>query len=81
MKKEGLEFCPFCPFTTTLETKPEEDNIFICMNNDCAKDSCRLCKNLAHHPYSCDALVPDAETQKDGKSGYVHYLFFFVLVS
>jgi len=68
MKKEGLEFCPFCPFTTTLETKPEEDNIFICMNNDCAKDSCRLCKNLAHHPYSCDA-VPEAETQKDGKSG------------
>ena len=55
LKEQGLEFCPFCPFTITLTTKPEEDKIFICKNKDCAIRSCRLCKKAAHAPYSCDS--------------------------
>ena len=69
MKEQGLEYCPFCPFTITLKTKPEEDKIFICKNKDCLKESCRLCKNLSHHPYDCDSVPLEAISQQLTETG------------
>ena len=47
---EGLENCPFCPYSTIMDTSPEEDKVFVCRNPDCGKDSCRLCQEPTHIP-------------------------------
>ncbi len=61
---DGLEQCPFCPFATIIDTRPEEDKVFRCQNPDCSKDSCRLCKEPSHIPLRCEEVEKDAEVRK-----------------
>ncbi|XP_043278217.1 uncharacterized protein [Venturia canescens] len=51
---EGLVACPFCNFASI---PPEEDKIFKCLNPECTKESCRLCKELSHVPLKCDEVL------------------------
>nr|XP_031826139.1 uncharacterized protein LOC116424202 isoform X2 [Nomia melanderi] len=46
----GLVSCPFCTFASI---PPPEDKIFKCLNPECMKESCRLCKELNHVPLRC----------------------------
>ena len=61
---EGLEQCPFCPFATIMDTKPEENKLFMCQNPDCGKESCRMCKEISHIPLRCEEVEKDAEVRK-----------------
>lgn len=61
---EGLEQCPFCPFATIMDTKPEENKLFMCQNPDCGKESCRICKEMSHIPLRCEEVEKDAEVRK-----------------
>ncbi|CAG2064970.1 unnamed protein product, partial [Timema podura] len=55
---EDLESCPFCDFATIL---PNDDKVFRCLNLDCMKESCRLCKELNHVPLRCDEVEKSEE--------------------
>ena len=57
---DDLEDCPFCEFKA-IYPPPEEDREFRCLNPDCEKVSCRLCKGETHIPKSCKevAVVPE----------------------
>ncbi|XP_018392487.1 PREDICTED: uncharacterized protein LOC108771644 [Cyphomyrmex costatus] len=48
---DGLVSCPFCHFASI---PPAEDKIFKCLNPECMKESCRLCKELNHIPLKCN---------------------------
>ncbi|KAG5320815.1 RN216 ligase, partial [Pseudoatta argentina] len=48
---DGLVSCPFCHFASI---PPLEDKIFKCLNPECMKESCRLCKELNHIPLKCN---------------------------
>ncbi|KAL1969681.1 hypothetical protein VTN77DRAFT_8234 [Rasamsonia byssochlamydoides] len=50
---EGLEDCPFCDFKAVCPPV-EEDREFRCLNPDCEKVSCRLCRDQTHVPKSCE---------------------------
>ena len=54
----NLCYCPFCDFAMIIEN-PEE-RVFTCINNECLKESCRLCKLESHIPLSCE----EYKTQK-----------------
>ncbi|CAL7935834.1 unnamed protein product [Xylocopa violacea] len=47
---EGLVSCPFCHFASV---PPSEDKVFKCLNPECMKETCRLCKELNHVPLKC----------------------------
>nr|XP_034176027.1 uncharacterized protein LOC117602303 [Osmia lignaria]XP_034176037.1 uncharacterized protein LOC117602303 [Osmia lignaria]XP_034176047.1 uncharacterized protein LOC117602303 [Osmia lignaria] len=49
-KVEGLVSCPFCHFASV---PPPEDKVFKCLNPECMKESCRLCKQPNHIPLRC----------------------------
>ena len=66
---EGLEKCPFCPFATIMDTTPEENKCFSCLNPECGKKSCRLCQESYHAPLR---LVANSGTT------YKHFDFFLV---
>ena len=58
---EDLVQCPFCPFCTIM---PEpNDHILRCLNPECHKDSCRLCKEPNHSPLKCEEVEKDDEVQ------------------
>ena len=48
---ENLVSCPFCPYQTIMDNV--EDKVVRCLNPDCGRDSCRMCKVPSHVPYSC----------------------------
>jgi hypothetical protein len=50
---DGLEECPFCDFKAVCPPV-ENDREFRCLNPDCEKISCRLCKDETHVPKSCE---------------------------
>ncbi|KAF7134121.1 hypothetical protein CNMCM5793_005750 [Aspergillus hiratsukae] len=50
---EGLESCPFCEFKAICPPV-EEDREFRCCNPSCEVVSCRLCKDTAHVPKTCE---------------------------
>ncbi|KAN0069401.1 hypothetical protein V8E54_012416 [Elaphomyces granulatus] len=56
---DGLEDCPFCEFKAICPP-PEEDREFRCLNPDCEKVSCRLCKQETHIPKSCKEAQKEA---------------------
>ena len=66
---EGLEKCPFCPFATIMDTTPEENKCFSCLNPECGKKSCRLCQESYHAPLR---LVPNSEL-------YIQTFLFFLV--
>lgn len=58
---KDLEYCPFCEFATI----PAEDSkIFKCLNPDCMKESCLLCKEPSHIPLRCDEVEKDDDVKK-----------------
>ena len=48
---ENLVSCPFCPYQTIMDNL--EDKVVRCLNPECGRDSCRMCKLSNHLPYSC----------------------------
>ena len=46
----GLISCPFCDYCEILS---ESDMIFECRNVQCAKQSCRKCRQVNHLPVRC----------------------------
>lgn len=50
---DGLEECPFCEFKAICPPI-EENKEFTCLNSECAKVSCRLCKTETHIPQTCE---------------------------
>ncbi|XP_011646294.1 E3 ubiquitin-protein ligase RNF216-like [Pogonomyrmex barbatus] len=54
---EGLVSCPFCHFASI---PPPEDKIFKCLNPECMKESCRLCKEINHIPLKCNEKKSEA---------------------
>lgn len=50
---EGLEECPFCNYKAVYPPV-EVDREFRCLNPDCEKVSCRLCRDETHIPKSCE---------------------------
>lgn len=49
---ENLERCPACDFAA--EYPPiEENKVFECMNPECGRKSCRLCRQDFHIPLTC----------------------------
>ncbi|KAK7077921.1 hypothetical protein SK128_020266, partial [Halocaridina rubra] len=61
---EDLEACPFCNFQTIMPNK--EDKVFKCLNPECMKDSCRLCKEPNHVPLRCEEV--EKQAQKDART-------------
>ncbi|CAH1791817.1 unnamed protein product [Owenia fusiformis] len=57
---EGLESCPFCSFATIIDNPDEK--IFKCLNPECLKESCRLCKEVNHIPLRCNEVEKQTET-------------------
>ncbi|KAJ3660388.1 hypothetical protein Zmor_004838 [Zophobas morio] len=57
---EELEMCPFCDFATI---PAEGYNIFTCMNPECMKESCRMCKEPSHIPLRCDEIEKDEDVR------------------
>ncbi|CAH1115578.1 unnamed protein product [Psylliodes chrysocephalus] len=57
---EELESCPFCDFASIPNIS---DKIFRCLNPDCMKESCRLCKEENHVPYKCDEVEKDEDVK------------------
>lgn len=53
---EDLETCPFCDFANI---PAPEDKLFRCLNPDCMKESCRLCKEPSHVPLRCEEVEKD----------------------
>lgn len=51
---EGLVACPFCPYQTIMENP--HDKVLVCMNPECGRQSCRLCKEPSHIPLRCEEL-------------------------
>lgn len=50
---DGLEECPFCEFKAICPPV-EQNKEFTCLNSDCEKVSCRLCKEDTHIPQTCE---------------------------
>jgi TRIAD3 protein (E3 ubiquitin-protein ligase RNF216) len=57
---EELEMCPFCDFATI---PAEGYNIFTCLNPECMKESCRMCKEPSHVPLRCDEIEKDEDVR------------------
>ncbi|XP_013384323.1 kinesin-related protein 4 [Lingula anatina] len=55
-----LVSCPFCSFATIMSNP--EDKVFKCLNPECLKESCRLCKEPNHVPFHCDEVERQGET-------------------
>ncbi|XP_076442029.1 uncharacterized protein LOC143281024 isoform X2 [Babylonia areolata] len=52
--------CPFCPFATIMDNP--DDHVFRCLNPECLKDSCRLCREPNHVPLKCEEVEKQTET-------------------
>ncbi|KAK5647902.1 hypothetical protein RI129_002794 [Pyrocoelia pectoralis] len=57
---EDLETCPFCDFATI---PARDDKLFRCLNPQCMKESCRMCKEPSHVPLRCDEVEKDADVK------------------
>ena len=55
---EGLEQCPFCDFKGICGSI-EQERVFNCQNPDCFRATCRLCKENAHVPKTCEEAKVD----------------------
>lgn len=57
---EDLETCPFCDFVTI---PAREDKLFRCLNPECMKESCRLCKEPSHLPLRCEEVEKEDDVK------------------
>ncbi|CAG5125835.1 unnamed protein product [Candidula unifasciata] len=55
-----LVTCPFCPFAAIMPDP--DDRVFKCLNPECLKESCRLCREPSHIPLRCNEVEKKAET-------------------
>ena len=58
---DNIEFCPKCGWPNNIINP--DDKIFKCVNEECLKETCRLCHEDAHIPLRCDEIEKDAEVQ------------------
>lgn len=56
---KGFEKCPFCVYGVINIVEPEVNMLFNCENQDCKKQSCRLCKKLFHFEELCETKKLD----------------------
>ncbi|XP_046391105.1 uncharacterized protein LOC124159377 [Ischnura elegans] len=57
---EGLEICPSCPYSTI---PAPEDKVFKCLNPECMKETCRICKEQSHIPLKCEEVEKNVEVE------------------
>ncbi|XP_071079624.1 uncharacterized protein [Haliotis cracherodii] len=55
-----LVSCPFCNFATIMSDP--SDKVFKCLNPECLKETCRLCKEPNHVPLKCEEVEKQGET-------------------
>jgi len=58
---DGLECCPYCPYAVIVDNP--DDKIFRCLNPECMKETCRLCKEPNHIPLRCDEVEKGVELE------------------
>jgi len=58
---DGLECCPYCPYAVIVDNP--DDKIFRCLNPECMKETCRLCKEPNHIPLRCDEVEKGLELE------------------
>ncbi|XP_026284904.2 uncharacterized protein LOC113210921 [Frankliniella occidentalis] len=63
VKAAGIEDLVQCPFCDFCNIPPKDDKIFRCLNPDCMKESCRLCKEESHVPLRCEEVEKKSEVQ------------------
>ncbi|XP_050735752.1 bromodomain-containing protein 4B-like isoform X2 [Eriocheir sinensis] len=61
---EDLVSCPFCCFMIIMPNP--ENKVLECLNPECLKESCRVCKETSHIPLRCEEV--ERETQKDART-------------
>ena len=50
----NLVSCPFCLYQVVMEDPA--DTVVVCLNPDCSKSSCRLCRKMSHLPLTCNEV-------------------------
>ncbi|CAG0889581.1 unnamed protein product [Cyprideis torosa] len=55
----NLVQCPFCDFATIMDNP--NDRVFTCLNPECSRESCRLCKEPNHVPLRCEEVEKESE--------------------
>ncbi|CAF1185379.1 unnamed protein product [Adineta ricciae] len=58
---DGLECCPYCPYAVIVDNP--DDKVFRCLNPECMKETCRLCKEPNHIPLRCDEVEKGVELE------------------
>eukprot|EP00918_Siedleckia_nematoides_P062606 GHVU01136503.1.p1 GENE.GHVU01136503.1~~GHVU01136503.1.p1 ORF type:complete len:333 (+),score=40.44 GHVU01136503.1:105-1001(+) len=58
---QDLVSCPYCSFATIIPNA--EDRVFKCLNAECMKETCRLCKEPNHIPLKCQEVEKEVETR------------------
>ncbi|CAF1668988.1 unnamed protein product, partial [Adineta ricciae] len=58
---DGLECCPYCPYAVIVDNP--DDKVFRCLNPECMKETCRLCKEPSHIPLRCDEVEKGMELE------------------
>ncbi|XP_034235979.1 uncharacterized protein LOC117642170 isoform X3 [Thrips palmi] len=63
VKAAGIEDLVQCPFCDFCNIPPKDDKVFRCLNPDCMKESCRLCKEESHVPLRCEEVERKSEVE------------------
>lgn len=62
LKRSGIDdlaMCPFCDFAVIMPNK--QDRVLKCLNEDCLRESCRLCREPSHIPLRCEEVEKNDE--------------------
>ena len=46
-----------------MDVAPEENKVFQCLNQDCLRQVCRLCRSKSHIPLACEEIEKDADVE------------------
>ena len=46
--------CPYCPYQIIMDNL--QDKVVRCLNPECGRDSCRVCKQANHVPLTCEEV-------------------------
>ncbi|UJR08976.1 hypothetical protein I4U23_013226 [Adineta vaga] len=58
---DDLECCPYCPYAAIVDNP--DDKVFRCLNPECMRETCRLCKEPNHIPLRCDEVEKGVELE------------------
>ncbi|CAH0547743.1 unnamed protein product [Brassicogethes aeneus] len=64
IKNAMLDDSDSCPFCGHVQVFTETNKIFKCQNEECAQESCRLCKHVSHIPLRCNEIEYDEDVQR-----------------